>query len=376
MLRIKEIPLDKHSMIPATELTGSAHVHKSNRSADCYNPKDDHQYLLGTPYFNLNFKKDIPQFIPVAQYKAALTPFKKTHDRSSMVAGLKSEYRSIVKALLDLDIKFSVVDLERGDSNTRRWLRSRGCSSLQLPYEQIVHWQIFPRDICVYIKETDIILAHTKLFKIHFSKLNGCRIIHTGWGEGGRVILSGNHMLLGLNPEAGKRISERKVISQLRDAGMKVAFIPYALFYGLSQKGEIKTLFHHSHIDLSCSLLKGKDGGIHLILDPGYRTGPLSDTLSVGSSLDLVRKNCAEIGIEVHVPRKPLSIPFGTAMVQFENGRVLATGGDEEVLATVADIVGSENIKVTGVPIVQYPLFGGAGLHCLITENPLPLLSA
>jgi hypothetical protein len=92
--------------------------------------------------------------------------------------------------------------------------------------------------------------------------------------------------------------------------------------------------------------------------------------------MDLVRRNCEEIEAEVHVPRKSLSVPLATAMVQFEDGRVLITGGDDEVLAAVADIVGSENIQTTDIPIVQYPIFGGAGLHCLITENPMPLVSA
>ena len=63
-------------------------------------------------------------------------------------------------------------------------------------------------------------------------------------------------------------------------------------------------------------------------------------------------------------------------MVQFENGRVLATKEDDEVLAIVHDIVGPENLRVTDIPIVQYPIFGGAGLHCLITETPIPLISA
>ncbi|GEM_PF-3261232 len=376
MLKIKAIPLERHVIIPTAELKSSVHANKYNKPA--FRPKDvidEHEYLIGTPYFNLNFKKDTRQFIPVGQYRTALRLFKKTHGRSSMVAGLKLEYRSIVKALVHMKIKFRVVDLERGDRETGRRLREYGCSSLRLPYKQVVHWQIFPRDMCVYVKDANIILVHSKLFKIPSPLLNGCRVFHTGWGEGGRVLLSGNHMILGLNQEAGRRVRESEVISILRDRGMKVAFVPYALFYGLSPRGERKFLFHHSHIDLSASLFKGKDGGFHLIIDPAYRTGPLSDPLSVEKSLDLVKQNCAEIDVEVHAPRKSLTIPFSTAMVQFENGKVLATCGDDDVLSTVADIAGSENIKVADIPIVQYPLFGGAGLHCLITENPLPLLS-
>ncbi len=377
MLKIKAIPLERHAIIPAAELKSSVLANKYNKpSLRPGDSRDNHKYLIGTPYFNLNFKEDTRHFIPVGQYRTASRLFKKTHDRPSMVAGLKLEYRSIVKALVDMRIKFRVVDLERGDRETGRRLREYGCNSLRLPYEHVIHWQIFPRDMCVYVKDANIILVHSKLFKIPSLQLNGCRVLHTAWGEGGRVLFSGDHMILGVKPESGRRVKDARIISTLRDRGMQIAFVPYALFYGLSPGGERKSLFHHSHIDLSASVLTGKDSDFHLIIDPAYRTGPLSDPMTVHRSLDLVRKNCAEIGVEVHVPRRPLNIPFATAMVQFENGKVLATGGDEEVLATVADIVGSGNLITTDAPVVQYPLFGGAGLHCLITENPLPLLSA
>jgi len=319
---IKELPLEKHAFITSTELINSIQSNKSKRPTHTiYYPPDDCQYLLGTPYFNLNFKMDVRQFIPLGQYKQALRFFKNTHDKSAMVSGLKLEYRSIVKTLIDLGIRFRVVDLEKGDKDIGRWLRRKGCSSLHLPYEQITHWQIFPRDMFVYIKKVDVLMVHSRLFKIPSPVLNGCRIIHTKWGEGGRVLLSGDRMLLSRMPRLGRRAREDKVISQLRDMGIKAAFLPYALFYGLSPKGEKAFLFHHSHIDLSGSLLKGKDGGFHLILDPDYRTGPLSDPSSVKASLDIVKQNCAEIDIEVHVPKKSLTIPFSTAMVRFQTIR-------------------------------------------------------
>ncbi|MBN1625968.1 MAG: hypothetical protein JW944_05540 [Deltaproteobacteria bacterium] len=374
---IKELPLEKHPFITSTELKSSIQSNQSKRLAHTIHyPPDDCQYLLGTPYFNLNFKRDIRQFIPLGQYKQALRFFKNTHDRSTMVSGLKLEYRSIVKALMDLGIRFRVVDMEKGDKETGRLLRQKGCNSLNLPYGQIMHWQIFPRDMFVYIKKANALLVHSRLFKIPSPVLNGCRIIHTKWGEGGRVLLSGDHMLLSRVPGSGRRAQEAKVISQLMDMGIKAAFLPYALFYGLSPKGEKAFIFHHSHIDLSASLIKGKDGEFHLIIDPDYRTGPLSDPLSVQASLDLVRRNCTEIGVKVHVLREPLNVPFSTAMVQFGNGKILATGGDDELLETISDIVSSENIRATDIPILQYPVFGGAGLHCLVTENPLPILSA
>ena len=378
MLKIKEIPLSQDAIVRADELEKVVQPTQTGQSARYFASqlKDVHSYLLGTPYFELNYKKDIRQFIPVGQFKPALKIFRQTRNKTSMITDLKSEYRAIVKALFDLGTIFRVVDLERGDKIMGRWLRHKGCLSLELPYEQIIHWQIFPRDMCVYIKEGNTLLVHSNLFKVPLARINGCQIIHTKWGEGGRVLLSGNRMLLGCRPEARNRVKNAKIISQLRDMGMEVGFIPHAVFYGLSPKGEKSFVFHHSHIDLSGSLLRGKDGGFHLVMDPHYRTGPLVDLLSVQASLDLVRRSCEEIEVEVHVPGKNLSVPLATAMVQFEDDRVLMTGGDDEVLGVVAGIVGSENIQMTDIPIVQYPIFGGAGLHCLITENPVSLVSA
>ncbi|MBN1848975.1 MAG: hypothetical protein JW932_10355 [Deltaproteobacteria bacterium] len=377
MPKIKEIPLPQDIKVCADELGTVAEITQTGKSAHYFLPssKDDHSYLLGVPYFDLNYKKDLRQFIPVGQYKTALQVFRQTRAKPAMVGALKLEYRAIARALLKLGVTLRIVDLERGHKNMGRWLRQKGCLSLELPYEQIIHWQIFPRDMCVYIKEANTVLVHSNLFRVPFRRLKGCQIIHTLWGEGGRVLLSGDHMLLGCCPEARNRVKDSKIISRLRDMGMKVGLIPHALFYGLSPRGAKSFVFHHSHIDLSGSLLRGKDGGFHLVLDSSYRTGPLAEPLSERTSIDLVRKNCEEIEVEVHVPRKRLSVPLATAMVQFEDGRVLMTSGDDEVLTTAADIVGPENMEMTNVPIVQYPIFGGAGLHCLITENPVPIVS-
>jgi len=60
--------------------------------------------------------------------------------------------------------------------------------------------------------------------------------------------------------------------------------------------------------------------------------------------------------------------------VQFTSGDVLVTGGDEGTLAAVAEIVGNKHVLTTGVAISRYPVFAAAGIHCLITESPRPLM--
>jgi len=67
-------------------------------------------------------------------------------------------------------------------------------------------------------------------------------------------------------------------------------------------------------------------------------------------------------------------VPYATAVMQFKNGKTLATGGDEELLVTLEDVVGSGNLHVTEIPFSAYPVFASAGLHCLVTETPGPLI--
>ena len=91
-----------------------------------------------------------------------------------MIMELKSEYKAIVKALFDLGVRFGIVDLERGDKKIGHWLHHKGCLSLELPYEQIIHWQIFPRDMCVYVKVVHAILVHSNLFRVPSDRFDGC----------------------------------------------------------------------------------------------------------------------------------------------------------------------------------------------------------
>jgi hypothetical protein len=336
--------------------------------------KENERYLLGMPVFDgIPYKGKSPIIVPVEQSELARGVLRNTPSKAAMTRTLRSEYQSMVEALLEMKINFQILNLQAGDKEIRRWLSERGCRGAEFPLKKPSPWQLFPRDMFVYFEPLKTILVHSGLFKLQKDRSHICDIIHTELAEGGRVVFSDHHLVTGCHPEGLKK--KNKIILRLQERGMKTTILPYPIFACLSREGDgrILSLYYEFHFDRSASLLKGRDGEYYLVLDPGYRTGSLMDPLAVQKSVDLARKECERHGVHVRVPRS-FSTPYSTSAVQFDNGKVLVTGGDEEVLNTFADIVGSENLHVTDVPISAYPVFGAAGLHCLITENPGPLI--
>jgi hypothetical protein len=143
---------------------------------------------------------------------------------------------------------------------------------------------------------------------------------------------------------------------------------------GLDRRnGHVLQLTHDRHLDRSMALLRDGDGTQHLIVDPGYRTGPLTAPLPVSRSIDLLRRACDRLEVELHVPES-ISVPYATCAVQLPGSSVLMTGGDVGVLECVREFIPPERVLTTRTPWVAYPVFASAGLHCLVTELPEPLL--
>ncbi|MBI5057503.1 MAG: hypothetical protein HZB61_12895 [Nitrospirae bacterium] len=371
-IRIK--PVDRSLTIGKEELNGS--ISKSCGAKTGMTPfPAENQYLLGMPVFDsLPFKSADPVIIPVEQLPLALNILKHTQSRSEMVRQLKSEYKAVAEALLEMHIDFQVLNLQTCDAELRKWLMNKGCGGEIFPLDEPDHWQIYPRDMFVYLKQAGILLVHSRLFRLKKDRSPGCKIIHTDLAEGGRVLFSGRHLITGCHPDSPGRGSDDRALRELREKGIRTTVLPHALFYGISRrrKGKSFSLHYDFHIDRSASLLKGKDNEYYLLLDPGYRTGPLMSPLSAQRSIDIIRGICDRSEVHVRVPEK-VSVPYGTAVVQFHDGKVLMSSGDDAVLSTVEDIVGSGNLHVTGIPVAAYPVFTAAGLHCLITEKPSPL---
>jgi len=377
-MKIKLKPIENQVRINHDELRVISENRRSNRVGDypISLAKEEPQYLLGMPvYQGLPFMGRSPMIIPIGQHHLAIKILKEIPTKKVMLKRMISEYRAVVNALLRMGIDFKIMNLMDGEKKVRRWLLKKGCEGVEFPIEKPTQWHVFPRDMFVYLKEIRTILVHSRLFKFRKDRSSVCEIIHTELAEGGKILFSGNHLITCCHPEAIHRREGNKVLNELKEKGMKITLIPNAIFFVLSRemKGKPISTYYESHTDRSASLLRGRDGKYYLILDPYYRTGPLTAPLTVQKSIDLVRKICEKNDIEVLVPTS-LSVPYGTSTVQFQNDKIILTGGEKDILSTLTGIVGRRDLYVTEIPLSAYPVFSGAGLHCLIAERPIPLI--
>ena len=90
-------------------------------------------------------------------------------------------------------------------------------------------------------------------------------------------------------------------------------------------------------------------------------------------SLEEIRIICQQLGIELCYLEK-MEVPYALNLFQFENGKILMTGGDDSTYQVIAEIVGEEMVTKTEVPIQLYPIFNNAGIGCLINKSFPPTL--
>jgi hypothetical protein len=332
------------------------------------------EYLLGTPVFDtIPFKGGGACLIPMGQVGLARELLRR-YRRPVMVDRLRREYRAVAGALDSAGAGVRVLNLDDGDRRMARWLRDRGFASLRFVAREATRWHLYPRDLFVYAETANVLLAHSELFRLRSDHRRGCRIVHSGWAEGGRVLMSGDRMIVSRHPEVN-RVPRARAFDILRERGMTIAAIPQPIACRIDRRsGRAVELTYDDHLDRSAALLRDGDGRCHLVLDPGYRTGPVTLPLSVESSIDRVRRICDRIEVEVHVPER-ISVPYATAAVQLSGGKVLAAGGDSGVLNSCGEVAGPENVVSTRLSIEAYPVFAAAGLHCLVTELPEPLVA-
>jgi hypothetical protein len=200
------------------------------------------------------------------------------------------------------------------------------------------------------------------------------------YGQGGRVhvrkvvALVCEQVVDNVNRAAPGVIATRACdLTPLREAGLRIGMLPLQVTREEAVNGK-RGYGIHDHPDRTCGLLEDRQGNLHLVVDPilwsgyrGIRQAPKNDPLQ---TLKRYRAVCGQLGITMHVPSKKLTVPMAVGFVQFADGRVLMSSGDSEVYRIVASIVGSENVILTRIPIVRYPVLCRAGIHCLVTELP------
>lgn len=293
------------------------------------------------------------------------------------------EYVDIISCLKHMEVPFVVAEgpmhPEMGEFRDR--LAKSGVEQALFPEP---YWKAlgFPRDMCVRLPGMTLVsgleadLDAVKIFQEEQEFVDECNL-----AQGGRV-LNRRDVVLAFRTMYGDPVAEGETNIKVRPAetsifeewGARVGLFPNTacLVYDGVDSGEKKKAFIDNHIDRTAGLLEDGDGNLHMVIDPkvvAWKDFERGQFLQNRETIAEYRRVCDSLGVILHVP-KSMAIPMSTGFVQFQDGRVLMTCGDDDVAEVVEGIVGSENLFQTTIPIKYFPARLEAGLRCLIGELP------
>jgi len=277
----------------------------------------------------------------------------------------REEYISIAQALKAAGEDFAVINL------------SVMADTAGLTNDSLMLQRGLPEPLYMFPRDAWVVMPDLCLFSISFPPKNevisSCRLLTSLLGEGGRVLGRGKTVIVPeLFPDENGVWDEsvtRDACEEVEELGFLTVAIPNPDCLTMEANGRTTTTFN-DHIDRVAGLLEGKNGELHLIVDPEYRIWDGDQgQLSTSASIESIRRACDKAHVAVHAPSR-LSVPYSVGFCQLPCGKVVMTSGDDAVAELVENIIGSENIFPTEIPIEFYPAYVHAGVHCLISELP------
>lgn len=337
-------------------------------------------YLVGQPGTKLDLERT-EHYAPASQVGLCFDALKKFTSSNSILDRIRAEYLSVILALRQMGVDFRILYgdetlLDRGLLSM--CIRHLGCklagaSGFWLP------GLLFPRDL--FMTTGSVALFNSEVTTLLSDRKDEYRLVATPFGQGGRVLVGGDVALL---PERihkhdkASRWVEETDITPLREVGLRTAKLPQPVGAIYTRDEITDRIFFNDHLDRSHGcLLQRQDGSLHLMIDsrlivaswPNFPEAMPWEPAFPPDSLDIVKRACEPLGVVVH-PVSGLAVPYSLNLIQFEDQRVLMTSGDEAAATAVAGIVGCDQLHLTEVPIVCYPVFAYAGIRCLVTEQP------
>jgi len=343
-------------------------------------------FLVGEPILDIGNPADHEDFhVPIGQAEISQQILLETTQRELIIEKLRQEYCAIIYGLKQMGINLRII-YSHPDKVDRIVLQAcvnlLGCRLADFPSNYFPPSIAYPRDFSVTLP--DLVLVNSSVAQVVVEGKDGYRIISSTLGEGGRVLACRNIMLVceRFNLQNG-RSSSPEHLDKMTSYNIKTGLFPPTLGVRINPKNIRPHAFFNDHIDRIACLIQGIDDKPHLVIDPslqvalwkGRNTCPSWIPLSIQDTLKLIKKRCDPLGIEIHTP-KQIDIPYSLNFIQFSDGRVLMTSGDDPVAKTIADIVGNENVFYTEQPIRYFPFWKYAGIRCLVNEAPLPLLKS
>jgi len=198
----------------------------------------------------------------------------------------------------------------------------------------------------------------------------GVRSVTSPYGEAGRLLHADDIAFVAERVCLGTS-SRPADTSELASIGMKVGLLPNLLAHFLEAGGDSVFTSTNDHLDRVAGMLKDPAGGKHLIIDPMYWGGPASSPITPAAVREKIKQKCNRLGVTLHLPfEQTLSIPYSLNFVQFDDGRVMMTSGDEPLAKLIVEIVGDDKVVTTATPIFMYPTARFAGIRCLVGQVP------
>ena len=302
----------------------------------------DQTWLAGMPEYSLRFsERNVPSVL-LGCRENALAIFATCTDEAGLRNRLEREYHAVLGALLEAGMPFRILNLDAAESPLADALRDDGYPEFHIDARGQGSTYAYPRDLMVYLAEYGIALVSDGWLRPGAGDRDGVACWPTTWSEGGRVLISGDTLAVFHHPEK-PGAPEQVTLNALRERGLTVVEIPAGVFCTLDRDGDLTGLFFDHHIDRAAGLVRAPDGARHLLLGPGYQTGPLNAPLDIRRSCDQVRRACDAAGIAVHVLPECCP-PYAASLVQSAEG-VVVTGCDHEaVLELLEGIVGAGNV--------------------------------
>ena len=337
------------------------------------------QVVVGTPNFGNHPNMSIR--IAIGQLEQVQATRQETQDWREVAKKLMMEYCSILAALAQMKTKFLVADGFRQHLNSEMPELMTKLSA-ELKFQRVrlpevsLDLTVFPRDFATQLPNGNLLVEFDpKKIKLAGNKRK--QIKQSPFGVGGRVLPRCQIVLIAEQIYSETCQPIHSDISPFQNAGLQVGQLPNAVNTEIC--AGIQVNVPDDHLDRTSGLLEDTTGNLHLIVDPAIYSGwqnPFSPPLyGPEQTIEKYQKVCDELGIRLHVPETDrLAVAASVCFWQAENRKVLMTSGDEAVADIVTDIVGSNNLFLTSMPIRYFPSWSKAGIRCLIGELPNWLL--
>jgi len=331
---------------------------------------------LGEPLTKVDYEGYKLSF-PVGQADAYNRVWNQLVSKQQVERSLCREYWEIMVILNNMAIDYAVPLLRPKPQNRIFLEKCQNNFGFQMVQSGIFPPQIlaYPRNLCATIKSSKLILLNSRAFKKPERLINGWNTVVSPYGDGGYVISKNATVII------GKMITHDldPIVTKIQKT--RIGIFPSVVNYEYSKSCDKPDIIYNNHIDRVACLLKDPREKIHLVIDPQLVLASYSDKntndiflLEPYKALKLIKKTFEPIGIKVHWP-KSIEIPCSLNLIQFEDGRVLMTGGEHSLREVVSSIVGTKNVFETRIPIEFLPVWKRAGIHCLLSEIPDSVLT-